>query len=116
MVATYVFEFGSTGRRSMVVFQTLLAGRTAQPLSVWPTANGLAAQTRANPTIARSVRRSNQPPWKTLHSSVGTSCAARQVASTGRRRPLHLPDGHGAVPQPEQAAEDPRERACWESG
>src|SRR5437868_711631 len=39
MVATYVFEFGSTGRRSMGVFQTLLAGNTAQPLSVWPPAS-----------------------------------------------------------------------------
>src|SRR5258708_37037886 len=73
MVSTYAFEFGSTGRRSLGVFQTLLAGKTAQPLSVWPRAFGLAAQTSASPTIAKSVRRSTQPPWKVLHSSVGTS-------------------------------------------
>src|SRR6266404_6087160 len=95
MVATYAFEFGSTGNRSMGVFQTLLAGKTAQPLRVWPRAFGPAAQTSANPIIAKSVRRSTQPPWKALHSSVGTSCAARQVVSVYRRRQLRRPDERG---------------------
>src|SRR5438105_6090003 len=104
MVATYAFEFGSTGRRSMGVFQTLLAGKTAQPLSVCPRAFGLAAQTSASPTIAKSVRRSTQPPWKALHSSVDTSCAARQVISVCRLRQLQRPDERGEARVPQQAA------------
>src|SRR5258706_4966978 len=78
-------------------------------------ADGLAAQSRASPIIAKSVRCSTQPPWKALHSSVGTSCAARQVVSVCRRRQLQRPDERGEALGPEQAAAGPRGRVRSES-
>src|SRR5260370_30899493 len=113
MVATYAKEFGSTGRRSTGVFQTLLAGKTAQPAMVCAGANRQVARIIS----AANVRRSNRAARRTLHSSVDGLGARRQVAVAGRRRlwlPRDRPAGaRSLLPTGEDPCEPARQERSW---